>query len=442
MIPAFRRAAATAAAGAVLALTACSSPLSTGPAAPTTLPPTTTTIKGASTPAQTEASNYRAQLTYLMVEQVYLLGRVTQAAVAAPASGGPTTTTGSGASTTSTLPPAVVGPTADAASALDTSSHDISDWLSAAEGYGTTFNAAFYPLWSQRMEDFLAYAKAKAVGYTPGSAAATAALAANATAIAKLVHSTNKYVAITTVTNPGTGLADELAPDNQGVTNLIDDQVAGASTAAADLVTAAELMYHTADYLAAAAAKLDPDQYPGTADGTAANLRSSLTMVLVEHVELASLQLAAIGNGLPEGPWAAVVATNTTELHNAIAANFSDQAATGFSSLWNGYISDLVAYARSKATGDQAAASDAAGRLSGVAPAVGAFFHAQSGQLDANAVTVDLSPVVSGLQGVADATTGHAPAATLTREAGGFVPKLASDVSEAIALRHPSLYAP
>ncbi len=83
-----RRLAAIASVGAVIALSACSTPLESGPPTTTTAPPTTTTIVGASTPAQTKASDYRAQLTYLMVEHDYLVARVTQEIIAAGGAGG------------------------------------------------------------------------------------------------------------------------------------------------------------------------------------------------------------------------------------------------------------------------------------------------------------------------------------------------------------------
>jgi len=330
-----RRLAAIASVGAAIALSACSTPLSSGPATTTTAPPTTTTIPGASTPALPKASGYRAQLTYLMVEHVYLLSRVTQEVIAAggagvstpvsptgtpsssgsPATGGvasgagtatavtttgaatastTTATTVTGATTTTSLPvatTAVAAPTAvpglsfsgsdDAASALDANSHDISDWLSQAEGYGDSFDTAFHQLWTARNALFVADAAAKAEGDTASVTATTASLAQNATAIGTLVHQTNKYVPVNTVTNPPTGLADELGPDNQGVLTFIADQATKATTTVPDIVTAAELMYHTSDYLADAAAKLDPAQYPGTAAGTARRRHSTVARATV-----------------------------------------------------------------------------------------------------------------------------------------------------------------
>jgi len=476
MTPATRRIAVVLAVGAAAALTACSSPLSSGPPPPTTAAPTTTTIEGASTPAQTKGSAYRAQLTYLMVEHVYLLSRVTQGIASAGASSasgatgtsgvsgtsgtsGPTGASGTtgpsgvaasagaiaavnAATGTSGASGATVGTLDDASAALATNSADIADWLSLAQGYGSSFDTAFLPLWQARNADFVDYATAKAAGDTDGVTSATDALTSNATAIATLFHTTNEYIPITTVTNPPTGLGDELGSDNSAVTAFIVDQATAASTVATDTVTAAEDMYHTADFLAAAAAKLDPDQYPGTVDGTAANLRSSVTMAWVEHVELAALNIDQIEGGQKAGVWSAALDNNTQQIEHVIASNLGDQAARQFGALWTSYIGSLRTYAYAESVGDTTTAASARGQLSGTAQAVGAFFAAQRIGLGADVISADVEPIISGLQLVADAATSHAPEGTLIRTAAGYVPKFGSDVSEAFAIANPTLFAP
>ena len=330
----------------------------------------------------------------------------------------------------------------DAASALDGNSHDISDWLSQAEGYGDAFNASFYQLWTARNAWFEAYAAAKAQSDSAGAKAATNGLAQNATAIGMLVHQTNKYVPVNTVTNPPTGLADEFGPDNQAVLTFIADQASKASGTMTDLVTAAEMMYHTADYLADAAAKLDPVQYPGTAAGTAANLRSSLAMVLVENVELTSLDLDQIAAGQPDGPQAAALDNNAKQLQNIAAVNFSDSAGDQLYLLWTEYIGDLRDYTKAKVAGDDSTANAASSRLADVPGQLGTFFNTQIGTLSSTLVSSDVAPVVNGLEAVAGAAASSSPEVLLIRVAAGFVPKIASDVGEAIAAANPSNYAP
>jgi hypothetical protein len=458
---------AVSAALAALALTtvACSTKLSTRTPPPTTTAPTTT-VEGAATPAQTKGATYRAELTYLTVEHVFLLGRVTQEVVtaggvatqsttttvtAAPAStttsaaaSGSTSAPSTSSTTTSTTVPettttsiavASVPGGDDASTALDKNSHDISDLLAEAQGYGSDFGASFYALWTARINDFAQYATAKATKDSAGTKAATSALASNATAIATLVHQVNKYVAVTTVSNPGTGLADELGPDNTAVTTFIDSQVAKNATAVDDIVNAAEKIRHTATVLAAAAAKLDPAQYPGTVTGTAANLRAGVTSALVEHVELVGLTTAQLATGHDGAAESAALDANSAALDNVAIVNFGDPAGREFLAGWGKYVSQLEAYAKAKAGGGTAP------DLSGVGQTIGAFFAAHAPQLSAALIGSDFQQMVDALKTVVDAQASQAPAVTDLRVAAAFVPKLASDLSEGIAEYKPTQYA-
>jgi hypothetical protein len=464
-----RRLAATAAVAAVALLSAaCSTPLSKT-TAPATTVALTTTVPGAATPAQTKAAGYRGQLTYLIVEHVFLLGRVTKEIVAAGGVTSTTTTTAptptaTTAATTPTTKPASTATTAttattaaatttttaaatpatgsplvipggdDAASALDRNSHDIADLLALAQGYGPDFGTSFYQLWSARISDVASYATAKVKGDTVGVTAATAALASNATGIATLVHQVDKYVAVVTVGK--TGLADELGPDNTAVTTFVDAQVAKNASAVGDIVTAAEAMRHTAEVLAAAAAKLDPDQFPGTATGTAANLRAAVTSALVEHVELAALVIDELVAGRPGAPESAALAANTAQLADIVIVNFGDQAARDFTTLWNAYVTALEGYARGKVGGGGTP------DLSGMGQQVGAFFSQQAPQLNATLIASDTQQMVDALKATVDAAVAKSGEVTSLRVAAATVPKLASDIAEGIAEFKPAQYLP
>ncbi len=458
MTTAIRRLAAIAAAGAVASLTACSTKLSSGPPTATTVAPTTT-IAGASTPAQTKAASYRAQLTYLMVEQVYLLARATGVSsasatssttspttsttttTAAPAPAAPGATTSPPSTPPSTAAPAPELPgSGDAATALDHNSHDIADLLAEASGYGSSFDSSFYTLWTRRNFAFAGYEAAKAANDKAAATGVSGDVTAASEAIAKLVHSVNKYVPITTASNPATGLADELGGDDTAILTMLDDVASHGSSTIADLVTAAERMYHTADYLAAGAAALDPDQYPGTPTGTAANLRASLTMALVEHVELAALDADQLVAGKAAGPEAAALDANTRQIANIVTASSGDQAGGQLEGIWTGYVGALRSYAKAKASGDSGAAADAAGRLTGVGAKVGAFFHGQDPKVGEDLITADMGMPVTALQAVIDAAASGSPETTSLRVAAGYVPKLASDIAEAIAEQFPERY--
>ena len=483
---------AASAALAAFALTAasCSTKLSTRSAPSTTVAPTTTVV-GAATPAQTKAADYRAQVTYLLLEQIFLLSRVTGGVVAArssaplsssaapsaastattttaaPAATATTTTTTTAAASTTTTTSAASGlPTttsvpasaaasttttttaagpvaplgapndADAASALDHNSTDLTDLLSQPQGYGASFAADFYPLWTTRNNSFVRYAEAKATRNAAGASSASAALAANAISLAQLFHSHNQYLAVTTVSNPGTGVADELTVDNTAVVAFINSQAANTPTAINDVVAAAEKMRHTSDVLSSAAAKLDPAQFPGTALGTASNLRAAVTAALVEHAELAGSTTALLGTGQTAAPESAALDANTASLGNVVIVNFFDQATRVFNAIWSNYVNLLRSYARAKSSGGPTP------NLSGVGQQVGGFFGHQAPTINPSLIASDMQQVVDGLVAVADAQAASGPWATPLRVATGFTPKLATDLSEGIAEAYPTQYAP
>ncbi|HVM67428.1 MAG TPA: hypothetical protein VMU14_21330 [Acidimicrobiales bacterium] len=457
-------------AAAALACAACSK-LPAGSSTATTVAPTTT-VPGASTPAQTKAADYRARVTYLLVENLYLLSRATgdvvaspTAAASPPSAGGATsttpttsatpststtsTTTGSGtaptsttASTTSTTTagpapaaaPAPVQTTDDSGKALDANTHDLGDLLAEPQGYSGTFSSDFYALWAQRSQYFASYAAAKATNNLAAAQRALTALAANATAVGTLFHVSNKYIAVNTV--GGTGMADELTTDNATVTAFIDAQAAKGPLAVSDVVSSAEQFRHTATVMAAAAAKLDPDQYPGNATGTAANLRATQTAVLVDHVQIAGLAVDQLVKGAAGGPQLGALANNTTALTNVIIANYGDPPAKQFFSLWSSYVNGLAATARAKA------GTGTAPDLSGVGAQIGAFYASLGPQLSASTIGADMQQMVDALVAYIDASASTAQPVTQLRVATATVPKLASDIAEGIAENKPTQYLP
>lgn len=413
MTTATRRIALFAAATATLAVTACSSPLPASSGAQPA-PVTTTTIAGYQTPAQTKGADLRAQLTALLVQHAYLLGQATKQGA----------------------------PVGDAAAALDKNSHDLADAVSAA--YSSDFNAQFYALWTKRISAIEAYARGKVAGSGPMTSSATDELATNATELATLFHQNNKFIEIHTVSSPGTGLQDELGPDNTAMTDLVDAQVANDPTQVAKQVMAAEKLPHTAEVLAAAAAKLAPDTYPGTVTGAAANLRASLTTVLVEHAELASIALSDVVAGSDAGPASAALDANGRQLANVFAAVYTDQAAATFLAQWRSHIGLFVDYAKAKAADDTAGASGASAKLDDYSTSVGAFLaQATAGKLSAPAVASKFRAHIAGVLAVVDAAATHKPGtAALTSAAAAHMTDTASMISEAITEQFPAKYLP
>ena len=481
-----RRLALLATAAATLAVSACSTPLSSNSAAE---PPavTTTTVAGASTPASTKGAELRAQLTALMVEHTYLVSRVVSDVIAtgavpssgtsaaapapaaaagaangAPAPGAPTPAPGAPAPAPAAGAPAAPTPAApapavdaapsggatdasrssDSAAELDRNSRDLTDLISRS--YPAEFGPQFYALWSQRIARFEAYAQGRVGNSGPATSGATDALASNATQLATLFHTNNKFIEVHTVSSPGTGLQDELGPDNTAITDLIDAQVAKDPAQVTKLVAAAEKMPHTAEFLAAATAKLDPETYPGTVAGSASNLRASLTTSFVEHVELASKALEAVATGHDPGASAAALDANGRQIANAFAAIYTDQAAATFLSSWRSHIGLFVDYAKAKAAGDPAGAAAASAKLDEYTHAVGAFLSgATKGRLPADDVAADFKKHVASLLAVIDGAASHAPDETgRLRTAASHMPGTAAAVAEAVSEQFPAKYLP
>jgi hypothetical protein len=186
-------------------------------------------------------------------------------------------------------------------------------------------------------------------------------------------------------------------------------------------------MPHTADLLAAGTAKLFSSQYPGTPTGTAANLRATLTSMLVEHVELGTLTFGAIATGQTAGAQRIALDANTAELHSAFASMYDDATATTFTTLWNRLLSGYDAYARSP--------GQATDSFDVFARDFATFIDHTC------AVSLDTKPLIESMQHVIQgAATGASDLFTRVRAAVAQVSPLASALAEGIAIQMPTRY--
>jgi hypothetical protein len=331
-------------------------------------------------------------------------------------------------------------PTDDAAAALTANGTDIANLFAGA--YGSGFGSQFQPLWAARSAAFEAYATAKAAG--SDTTAAVAQIASSASALATLIHTTNKYLEIHTVTNPPTGIGDEFTTLDGVVQTYVDAAATNDTTQYTKLVAAAEAIPHTAEMLAAATAKLYPDTYTGTPTGTAANLRSSLTELGVEQVELAALATGPVAGGKDSGAQTAALAANTGELHNAFAATYGDATAQQFDGLWGDQVQGLMAYAKARATGDSPGAQAATAQLEIFAGSFGQFVsRVTAGGVDAatatTAITTQLHAVENAIDGAASNASDEA---SRIRAAAGAAPAWMASLSEAMSVQFPTRYLP
>ena len=186
------------------------------------------------------------------------------------------------------------------------------------------------------------------------------------------------------------------------------------------------------------------DKNLGT-DSGAAELRSTLTANLDEHVYLASIAIAnGLGNGLDSGEFKAAAATldkNSVELSDAIGSVYGEDAGKAFLPLWRKHIGFFVNYTKAKATKDDAAAEKAKEDLNGYRTDFGAFLEGANPNLPADAVAEALIPHVDGTFDAIDAVVaGDAEAFDLLKTAAGHMPMLANTLAGGIAKQFPDKF--
>ncbi len=174
----------------------------------------------------------------------------------------------------------------------------------------------------------------------------------------------------------------------------------------ADLREAAEHVVMASGTLSggiAAAAGLD-----GATDSAAAQLETTLTALLQEHVYLAGITLdtgAGFGFDSPQFELAAAqLDANSVKLADAIGSLAGQEKGDAFLSLWRQHIQFFVDYTGGAAAGDDAAKQEALDNLNQYRQDAGAFFEEISGgALPADAVAESLSGHVQTVTDAIDA---------------------------------------
>ncbi|HST64023.1 MAG TPA: hypothetical protein VLM05_02445 [Mycobacteriales bacterium] len=174
-------------------------------------------------------------------------------------------------------------------------------------------------------------------------------------------------------------------------------------------------------------------------------LRSALTQLLGEHVELV---IGALRSGATDAPdftaAANAVNGNTTDLAAAIGVLFSPAAGAAFQQLWADHIDLLVRYAAAIAKGDDAARTEISGGLNGFEGRLSAFLSTATGnKLAAQQVAKALGSHDTMLRQQVDAfvakdyVTAHDVAYSTYQEMFGLSGQLAEAFGETVAKRLP-----
>ncbi|MBW3665272.1 MAG: hypothetical protein KY469_19430, partial [Actinobacteria bacterium] len=371
---------------------------------------------GAEGGPDTPASELRATLTAGLQEHVYLAGIAVYTGVQA---GGD-----------------LEDPTFQAAAgALDQNSQD----LAAAIGsvYGQEAGDAFLPLWRKHIDFFVDYTLAKATGDDAAAQQARDGLDQYRTDFGAFLAGANPNL-------PADAVAMELVPHVDTVFDTIDAVVAGDGTAFDKLKTAAGVIPGTAAILAGGIATQFPDEISGDPASAGADLRSTLTAGLQEHVYLAGIAVytgVQAGGDLEDPTFQAAAGAldqNSQDLAAAIGSVYGQEAGDAFLPLWRKHIDFFVDYTLAKATGDDAAAQQARDGLDQYRTDFGAFLAGANPNLPADAVAMELVPHVDTVFDTIDAVVaGDGTAFDKLKTAAGVIPGTAAILAGGIATQFP-----
>jgi hypothetical protein len=188
-----------------------------------------------------------------------------------------------------------------------------------------------------------------------------------------------------------------------------------------DLRTAASHMPMTAAALAAGIA--EGAVIDGDSASQAAELRSTLTALLTEHVYLSGIAVATAYATAPNSAEfqaaAAALDKNSVAVADAVGAVVPDQR-DSFLDAWRAHIGDFVSYAVAAKDGNDEAKAKEAADLAAYTQSQGAFFEKiTGGALPAAAVTASLDEHVATLAAAVDAlAAGDTGAYDLLKTAG------------------------
>jgi hypothetical protein len=335
---------------------------------------------------ETGAATLRAGLTGLLSEHVYLAALATGAALRGDTEG------------FEAYAAALNGPT-------DSNTADLTAAITSA--YGAETGKAFDGLWRSEghIPAFVAYTQAVAAGDKAKADKAVADLTAYAGTVGTTLNQVNSNLPADAVTEMITMHATTLKA-------VIDAQKAGDQPKVySSLREAYGHMGEMANALAGATAKKFPEKFDGDAASKASELRSGLTLLLREHVLLASSATgAALGGRQPQFEAAAAALhgptdSNSTDIVAAVTSVYGDEVGEAFDGLWRSelHVPAFVAYAQAVAADDKAKADKAVTDLLGYAKTFGTTMSSVNSNLPAAAVEEAIKMHATTLKAVIDA---------------------------------------
>jgi hypothetical protein len=247
-----------------------------------------------------------------------------------------------------------------------------------AGAFGTQAAAQFTPIWSNHVTALFNYARGLADGDTAVQNQAKVVITRFETDLAEF------FVAAAQGRLPR---AAALAAVTVHINHLVEqaDAYAAKDWARADQIYR-QGFAHAFELGRALASTLLPPTAAKVLGTPSWRLRSALTQLLGEHVELVvGVMRAGVTDAADFDAAAAAVNGNTKDLAGAIDTLFGPAAARSFQSMWADHVDLLVGYAAAIAKGDDARSSSISGRFNAFEGRLAAFLNTATGDKIASA---------------------------------------------------------
>lgn len=329
-------------------------------------------------------------------------------------------------------------PRADAATAaLDANAVALANAVAAGDG---GLQRRFLGLWRAHDEDIVGYAKGRAAQDET----------AVQDALAKLDDDRLTFAALLAKSEPKLDkakFAEDLKGHIETTAAAVDAIVAGAPDRAGTLAEAAAHMPSTAALLTEALVADHPDRFSGAADAGGAILRANLTGQLAGEAHL-TLQAAeaAIADGArsPAVRRAAAAAdANATLLSASISSVYGEQAGQDLLKLWRRRAAAFAAYTRAKLADDAGAASTALTALDASHDETATLLAGLDPQLRRGTITAALARYDDAMTAAIRAAMAQSPKRSArAADAAAAASGVATALARAITLQFPSKFPP
>lgn len=404
--------AAVACTGSGASSSANASPSASGSASASASPVASASMQATAETSMTKAADLRVALNLLLLDHVYLTGAATNQALL-----------GNDAGFTA------------AAATLDKNTLGLGDAIGSA--YGDAAKTTFVDIWRKHIGFFVEYTQAAAKNDTAGKQKATAQLDGYRADFDAFLTGANPNL-------PKGAVAELLVSHVTGLEAMIDAQAAKDPAWSDKAKTAATHSQKIADALAAAIAKQFPDKFTGDPMAKAAGLRTTMNLLLDEHVHLTSYATGAAtgGNDAAFTAAAKTLDTNTVALGDAIGSVYADSGRTTFLDLWRKHIGFFVAYTQGAVKNDMAAKQKATTDLDGYRKDFDTFITGANPNLPKGTVADLLGKHVTGLESVIDSqATKDNKSFDLAETTANHSQTIADPLTEAIVKQFPAKFA-